>query len=41
VQGQLEGSAHALLARLGPRPALARAGADQFALELRLMRSSA
>jgi hypothetical protein len=35
VPGELEGSAQALPARLGPRPALARAGADQFALELR------
>jgi hypothetical protein len=35
VRGELERSAQALPARLGPRAAFASAGADQFALELR------
>jgi hypothetical protein len=41
VRGELERSAQALPARLRPRAAFAGAGADQFALELRFMRSSA
>jgi hypothetical protein len=35
VRGELEGSAQALPARLGPRAAFAGAGADQLTLELR------
>jgi hypothetical protein len=34
MRGELEGSAQALPVRLGTRPALARAGADQLALKL-------